>query len=89
MTMFFVLSQVLKILDCMNLGQYKETFKTENISGEVLVEFDDEDILEYELGVKSKLHRIRLVKLMAGCYSVQDMLEGKDVYGTVADPTTF
>lgn len=68
----------------MNLGQYKVIFLTENITGEVLVEYDDEDILEYDLGVKTKLHRIRLLKLIAGYYSIADMLEGKDVYGTAA-----
>lgn len=65
----------------MNLSQYREIFEMESITGEVLAECDDEDILEYELGVKTKLHRIRLMKLIAGCYPVAEILRGKDIYG--------
>ena len=41
----------------MDLTQYTEKFLHEQISGEILMELDDE-ILKTELGVTSKLHRL-------------------------------
>ena len=41
----------------MDLTQYTEVFLREQISGEILMELDDE-ILKTELGVTSKLHRL-------------------------------
>ena len=49
----------------------------ESITGEVLAECDEEDILEYELGVKTKLHRIKFMKLIAGCYPVASIMRGE------------
>ena len=65
--------QVLKVLDGMKLGMYKDGFKSEEITGDLMLELDD-DILERELGVVSRLHRIKLLKVISGQYPVQPFL---------------
>ena len=57
--------QVQDLLERMNLGSYKENFHTEQIDG-VLLLACDEEILECELGVASRLHRMRILKLIKG-----------------------
>ena len=57
--------QVLDLLERMNLGGYKENFCTEQVDG-VLLLACDEEILECELGVTSRLHRMRILKLIKG-----------------------
>jgi len=56
---------VLELLDAMGLKQYQDQFKTEQITGEILLECDD-DMLASDLGVSSKLHRKRLMKVISG-----------------------
>ena len=51
------------LLDKHNLSQYKKKFEDEMIDGSLFVELD-EGILEHDLGVKSKLHRIRIMRLV-------------------------
>ena len=41
----------------MDLSQYTEAFVREQISGEIMIELDEE-ILKTELGITSKLHRL-------------------------------
>ena len=65
--------QVLQLLDNMRLSAYKSTFERENISGDLLLSFDD-GILERELGVKSKIHRLKFMKLITGQYSAEKFL---------------
>ena len=47
------------------MSKYKETFKSELINGNLLAELDD-DILEKELGVVSRLHRKKLLLNVQG-----------------------
>ena len=47
------------------MSSYKDAFKKECISGSLLIELD-EDVLENELGVKRRLDRIKLMKLIEG-----------------------
>ena len=54
-----------KLLDAMELSQYKDTFVKEQVNGEILLECDDQ-ILEEDLKVPSRLHRIRLLKIISG-----------------------
>lgn len=61
------------ILDSMGLSQYKEIFSQECIDGAILLELDA-DVLSCELGVKSKIHCIKLIKLISGDYSIQQYL---------------
>ncbi len=81
-----MLLQVLMLLDAMKLSVYKQAFCEETIDGEVLVECD-EQILEKELGVKNKLHRMRLMKLVSGRHSSHYYFtEGLNPYGQLAAP---
>ena len=69
----------------MHLAQYKDVFASEQITGEVLAELDEE-ILQKELGVSVKIHRIRLMKVINGKYSVQQILSGVDPYVCFSSP---
>ena len=69
----FLCLQIQLLLDAMNLSQYKKGFLQEQVSGEILLECD-EDILEKELHVSSRIHRIRLMKIINGKTLTQDIL---------------
>lgn len=62
---FLTLMQVLDLLDLMSLKSYQDTFKREQVNGEILSECDEE-VLTNDLGVGSKLHRMRLMKVISG-----------------------
>ncbi len=66
--------QVQQLLDVMHLSQYKEVFKSTQIDGELLTAVDECDLQE-ELGVHSKLHRLRLLKVARGSQSIQDLIQ--------------
>lgn len=57
--------QVLTLLDLMGLKVYQENFSSEQVSGEILSECDEE-VLKVDLGIASKLHRMRLLKVISG-----------------------
>ena len=57
--------QVGLLLKSAGLESYVEVFKAECITGDILQEIDD-SVLSKELGVKSKLHRIRMMRLISG-----------------------
>lgn len=59
------LCQVLEVLEAMHLGRYKDVFSEKQIDGMVFAELN-EALLEHELGVKSKLHRLRLLMVSKG-----------------------
>ena len=73
------------LLDAMHLAQYKDVFASEQITGEVLAELDEE-ILQKELEISVKIHRIRLMKVINGKYSVQQILSGNDPYDSFSSP---
>ena len=52
---------MLSLLDHLGLPQYKDRFRQEMVDGEILSEID-EVVLEQELGMTSKIHRLRLLK---------------------------
>ena len=54
---------MLGLLKSMGLDQYVETFRTERITGEVFVECN-EAVLENELGISFKIHRIKLMRII-------------------------
>ncbi|CAI8004156.1 hypothetical protein GBAR_LOCUS3844 [Geodia barretti] len=74
--------QILKMLATMGLGQYQEVFGSQQINGDLLLECDDK-MLQNDLQVSSKLHRIRLLRIISGNYSVLDILSGRDGYVTM------
>ena len=49
----------------MSLKSYQDIFKREQVNGEILSECDEE-VLSSDLGVSSKLHRMRLMKVISG-----------------------
>ena len=49
----------------MGLKMYWENFIAEQVNGEILSECDEE-VLKNDLGVTSKLHRMRLLKVISG-----------------------
>lgn len=69
---FTLPAQVLDLLDRMKLPQYKETFEREVITGKLLLACD-EKVLENELGVKSRLHQMRLMELINGKSSLNEL----------------
>ena len=71
--------QVCDLLVAMEMGQYKEAFIKESVSGEILADCDD-DILQSDLGVASRLHRLRLMKVVSGRHSAANLMEGADPY---------
>ena len=71
--------KILNLLDAMGMEKYKDAFTKEYINGELLLECDD-DILEQDLGVSPRLHRVRLMKIITGRHSAQELLTGEDPY---------
>ena len=63
----------------MNLGQYRTKCLEEQVTGEILIELGQED-LERELEIKSKIHRVRLMKIIDGQHSARNILEGESPY---------
>ena len=57
---FFFFFQVLQWLDDLNLSQYKKKFKAERLCERLLWQCDDE-ILDKDLGISNRLHRIRIL----------------------------
>ena len=56
----------------MELRQYKEAFLREQVNGIILCDLN-EQVLEKDLGVSSRLHRIRLVKVANGKFDVREL----------------
>ncbi len=61
-----------RLLDAMGLPQYKKAFSDEWVDGEVFKELDDESLIE--LGVTSKLHRLKLKNVISGIHSLDKYL---------------
>ena len=75
----FLPLQVRRLLECMSLSQYQDAFQKEQINGETLSDCD-ETMLQNDLGVVSKLHRMRLLKVITGRLSAKSILDGGDPY---------
>ena len=63
---------MLNLLDSMSLEKYQENFKREQVNGEILSECDEE-VLTNDLGISSKLHRIKLMKVISGMLVVESI----------------
>ena len=70
--------QVVRLLEIMGLEQYSPTFVHEQIDGDILSACDD-SILDEDLKVKSRLHRMRLLRVIQGAHSVQEVMSGKKI----------
>ena len=65
------------LIDAMGLSQYKNNFIAERVSGEILLECDDQ-VLQDELCIPSKIHRIRLIKVISGIHSAKSIIDHKN-----------
>ena len=61
-------------MDAMGLGQYRDKVLEEQLSGEILMECD-ETILQEEVGMTSRIHRIRVMKVITGQHSAKKLME--------------
>lgn len=59
------IKEVTQLLDGLGLSQYKKKFSNERVTGRILVKCN-EKMLEKELGVSSKLHRMQLMEFIQG-----------------------
>jgi hypothetical protein len=57
--------QVASILTATGLGQCADKILSKGVSGEMFAKCDEEQ-LERELGVTSKLHRLKLLRIIEG-----------------------
>lgn len=73
--------KVLQLLDLMGLSQYRDNFIKEHIDGEVLVDLGEEELKD--LGVISKIHTLRLKKIIEGKIPSQKYLEEGNPYGSL------
>ena len=58
----FTPEQVAEFLQSIGLGQYAKSFIENDVNGEMMLEADDDSALE-EIGVESRLHRIKIMVL--------------------------
>ena len=56
------------MLQVAGLSEHTEIFKEEQVNGEVLMECDEE-VLEHDLGIKSKSHRLKFLSIIKGMAS--------------------
>ena len=63
----------------MNLTQYQAKFASEGLAGDILIELEEKD-LEKDLGMKSKIHRVRLMKIIEGQHSARKIMDGESPY---------
>ncbi len=61
------------LFESMKLGVYTEALQREQVSGDILREFD-QDVLRDELGISSRIHQIRVMKVIHGQHSVKQLL---------------
>jgi hypothetical protein len=73
---------MLTLLENINLSQYKQSFQSEGIDGEILAECD-ENVLLYELNVSSQTHRNQLMNIITGKQSVTLLLSGQGMHSYV------
>ncbi|XP_019854541.1 PREDICTED: uncharacterized protein LOC109583562 [Amphimedon queenslandica] len=66
-------SKIGEFLGLMGLQQYAATFSQELVDGNLFFELDDV-MLEEDLGITSRLHRLRMMKIIRGEQNVNDFL---------------
>lgn len=66
---------MVQVLEGMGLEQYVAIIQKEALDGEIFLELD-EKTLSQEMGVASKIHRIKLLKLISGDYDARDYVVG-------------
>jgi len=69
----------MELLNVLGMTKYQDTFAEQSIDGLILVECD-ESILQHDLGMNSKVDRIRLMKIISGQYSALSVLRREYPY---------
>ena len=69
----------MQMLERMNLQKYQGRFAEEGVDGAILMDIE-ENTLETELGITSKLDRVKLMKIIKGERSAKSVLEGQYNY---------
>ena len=65
---------MIDLLEILLLAKYKNAFIREEISGALLQDLDEE-ILETELGITSKLHRLKLLRVIDGRQPLDELFK--------------
>ena len=65
---------MIDLLEILRLTKYKDAFIHEEISGALLQDLDEE-ILETELGITSKLHRLKLLRVIDGRQPLDELFK--------------
>ena len=65
---------MIDLLEILRLTKYKDAFIREEISGALLQDLDEE-ILETELGITSKLHRLKLLRVIDGRQPLDELFK--------------
>ena len=68
MTSFF---QLVQVLEGMGLKQYVGVVKEEALDGAILLELDEETLTQ-EIGMSSRIHRLKVLKLIHGDYDARN-----------------
>ena len=75
---------ILSLLDLLGLPQYRASFASEHIDGDILVDLGIEELKD--LGVTSKIHLLRLMKIIEGKTPAKKYLEEGSPYGELPVP---
>ena len=67
------LFQIGDILTAMGLAAHVQTFLEERVNGTILLQCDDSTLRD-DLGVSSKVHRLRLLQVIEGRVSITTLL---------------
>ena len=62
-----------QLFEGMKLGSYTEALRNEQVSGDILAEFD-ESVLRDELNISSRIQQIRVMKVIQGHHSAKELL---------------
>ena len=65
---------MIDLLEILGLTKYKNVFIDEEISGALLQELDEE-IIKVELGITSRLHRLKLLRVIDGRQPLDELFK--------------
>ena len=67
-------SQVLQLLQAADITENFENISQECITGDILVELDD-DVLNFELGITKRVQRLKLLRIIDGMQPVTQFIK--------------
>ena len=70
------------LLDLLGLPQYRDSFIKEHIDGDIMADLGMEELKD--LGIQSRIHLLRLTKLIEGKTPAKKYFEEGSPYGEVA-----